>query len=100
MHDSHTSILRPASPSMERLASFRSSFSQNGQPVRLYRQRVPQQPHERSRIRPGSEPTSWAIAGGEPHVGHVARSQRSSSRHAAKDVTTGARCRAIAVQPR
>ena len=33
------------------------------------------------------------MAGGDPQVGQVLRSQRSSSRHAAKDVTTGARCR-------
>jgi hypothetical protein len=45
------------------------SFSQNGQAVRRYRQRVPQQPQARNRLWPGSMPTSHAIAGSEPQVG-------------------------------
>ena len=55
-----------------------------------YRQRVLQQPQERSRKRPGSTPTSWAIAGRDPHVGQYLRSHRSSSRQPSKAFTRGA----------
>ena len=91
---------RPGSSSMVTLASRCASVSQNGQPVRLNCQRVPQQPHESRRLRPGSAPTSWAIAGRDPHVGQYRRSHRSSSRQPSKAFTTGRRNRAIAVHAR
>ena len=42
-------------------------------------------------MRPGSTPTSCAIAGAEPQVGQWFRSQRSSSRQPSNAFTTGRR---------
>ena len=60
---------RPGSPSMVTLASRCESVSQNGQPVRLNCQRVPQQPHESRRRAPGID---------ADQLGH--RGQRSARR--------------------
>jgi hypothetical protein len=90
----------PASPSMPRLASRSDSTSQNGQPVRPYRHHVPQRQHDSNRRRPGSTPTSCAMAGRDPQTGQYRRSQRSSLRHPANASTSGPRDAVSVSQPR